>query len=132
MTGSTSRERSFDDISPQGGYGDWLAVGKKTPPYLLASMYFAYCASLMQEMAQAIDKKLDVEYFGTVAAKAKQAFEKYYTDESGRLRTNPVPYGNDDGNIGGTKEFDGHTQTAYANAIYMKMLNPEYMQLIRR
>ena len=119
------KERSFEDISPKGGYGDWLSVGKKTPPDLLASIYFAYCALLMQEMALAIDEKADAEYFGTVFTKAKQAFATHYTDGTGRFRTDAAAYGNGEGYIDGALGFDGHTQTAYANAIYMKMLTPE-------
>jgi alpha-L-rhamnosidase len=119
------RERSFEDISPKGGYGDWLSVGKKTPPDLLASIYFAYCASLMQEMALAINEKADAEYFGSVFQKARQAFTSHYTDGAGRFQTDAAAYGNGDGYIDGALGFDGHTQTAYANAIYMNMLNPE-------
>lgn len=119
------KERSFEDISPKGGYGDWLSVGKKTPPDLLASIYFAYCASLMQEMALAIDEKADAEYFGNVFTKAKQAFAAHYTDGAGRFRTDAAAYGNGEGYIDGELGFDGHTQTAYANAIYMKILTPE-------
>lgn len=119
------KERSFEDISPKGGYGDWLSVGKKTPPDLLASIYFAYCASLMQEMALAIDEKADVEYFGELFTKAKQAFAGQYTDGTGRFRTDAAAYGTGDGYVDGALGFDGHTQTAYANAIYMNMLSPE-------
>lgn len=119
------KERSFEDISPKGGYGDWLSVGKKTPPDLLASIYFAYSASLMQEMALAIDEKADAEYFGNVFAKAKQAFATHYTDGAGRFRTDAAAYGNGDGYVDGNLGFDGHTQTAYANAIYMKILSHE-------
>lgn len=118
-------ERSFEDLSPKGGYGDWLSVGKKTPPDMLASMYFAYCASMMQEMATALDKKADAEYFGTVFSKAKQAFTKHYINGEGRFKTNAAAYGNGDGYVDGALGFEGHTQTAYANAIYLKMLNSE-------
>lgn len=118
------REGSFEDISPKGGYGDWLSVGKKTPPDLLASIYFAYCASLMEKMAVAIDERADAEYFASVFIKAKQAFNSYYTNGSGRFKTNSAAYGNGAGYIVDESGFDGHTQTAYANAIYMNMLNP--------
>jgi len=119
------KEGSFEDITPKGGYGDWLSVGKKTPPDLLASIYFAYCASMMQEMASAIDKKEDADYFGSVFRKAKLAFTKHYTDGDGRFRTNAAAYGKGNGYVDGTLGFEGHTQTAYANAIYMHMLDPE-------
>jgi alpha-L-rhamnosidase len=29
------REGSFEDIRPKGGFGDWLSIGKKTPPDLV-------------------------------------------------------------------------------------------------
>lgn len=119
------KERSLEDISPKGGCGDWLSVGKKTSPDLLASMYFAYCASLMQEMAMAIDKKTDAEFFGSVFNLAKQALAEYYTDGLGRFKINSAAYGNGDGYVDGALGFEGHTQTAYANAIYMNLLNSE-------
>lgn len=117
-------ERSFEDISPKGGYGDWLSVGRKTPPDMLASMYFANCALMMSRMATAIDKKEDAEYFGMLFIKAKQAFAKHYTDGAGRFRTNAAAYGDGKGYVDGALGFDGHTQTAYANAIYMQLLDP--------
>ena len=119
------KERSFEDISPKGGYGDWLSVGKKTPPDLLASIYFAYCASLMQEMASSIGQKTDAEYFASVFDKAKKAFNKHYTDGKGRFRTDAAAYGNGDGYVDGALGFDGHTQTAYANAVYMNLLTSD-------
>jgi alpha-L-rhamnosidase len=36
------KSASFEDISPKGGFGDWLSVGKKTPPDMLATMYYGY------------------------------------------------------------------------------------------
>lgn len=123
------KEGSFEDITPKGGYGDWLSVGKKTPPDLLASIYFAYCASLMHEMALAIGEQTDAAYFGNIFTKAKQAFAAQYTDGAGRFRTNAAAYGNGDGYVDGALGFEGHTQTAYANAIYMKMLSPEMENL---
>ena len=123
------KEGSFDDINPKGGFGDWLSVGKKTPPDLLASIYLAYCADLMAEMALAIDKKSDVAYFKDLSAKAKKAFSIHYTNGTGKFITDAAVYGNGNGYVDGELGFDGHTQTAYANAIYMKILSPENEQV---
>lgn len=120
------KERSFEDITPKGGYGDWLSVGAKTPPDLLASMYFAYCARLMQEMALAIDKAENAAYFEAVFEKSKKAFDDYYTDGNGRIKTNAEVYGDGAGYVlEGQKEFNAHSQTSYANAIYMDLLDDE-------
>ncbi len=121
------KEGSLEDISPKGGYGDWLSVGKKTPPDLLASIYFAWCASMMQEMAIAIDNKTDAKFFESLFIKAKVAFSNHYTDGLGRFKTNAAAYGKGEGYVDGNLGFEGHTQTAYANAIYMKILNPAFV-----
>ncbi|WP_157493704.1 alpha-L-rhamnosidase [Draconibacterium sediminis] len=120
------KERSFEDLTPKGGYGDWLSVGAKTPPDLLASIYFAYCAQLMKEMAVAINETDDAGYFADLFEKSKNAFEAYYTDGNGRIRTNAEAYGDGAGYVlEGQTKFSGHSQTAYANAIYMGLLSDE-------
>lgn len=122
------KEGSFDEISPKGGFGDWLSVGKKTPPDMLATMYYGYVASMMAEMAKAIGKQDESAYYTTIFAKIKQAFLAHYTNETGKFKTNSAAYGNGDGYVDGDMGFAGHTQTAYANAIYMHMLKPDLTQ----
>jgi alpha-L-rhamnosidase len=119
------KEASFEDISPKGGFGDWLSIGKKTPPDLLASIYFAYCASLMHEMALAIGEESDAAYFEKLTAGIREAFQQHYTDGEGRFVTNAAAYGDGAGYVDGQMGFDGHTQTAYANAIFKDMLDPQ-------
>lgn len=118
------KEASFEDISPKGGFGDWLSIGKKTPPDLLASIYFAYCASLMHQMALAIGKTEEAAYFEKLRTDIRKAFSKHYTDGNGRFITNAAAYGDGSGYVDGHMGFDGHTQTAYANAIFKDMLDP--------
>ncbi|MPR33126.1 Bacterial alpha-L-rhamnosidase [Cytophagaceae bacterium SJW1-29] len=115
-------EGTFRDLSPKGGFGDWLSFGKKTPPDLLASFYFAYCADLMAEMAGALGKQDDQKRFGEMGQKIRKAVLDHYTDTKGRFKTDTVPYGNGAGYVDGQLGFSGHTQTAYANAIYMGIL----------
>lgn len=119
------KEASFEDISPKGGFGDWLSVGKKTPPDMLATMHYKHVASMMAEMATAIGKKDDAVKFETIATKIKAAFIKHYTNAVGKFITNAAAYGKGEGYVDGEMGFDGHTQTSYANAIYMGMLSPE-------
>jgi alpha-L-rhamnosidase len=119
------KEASFEDISPKGGFGDWLSVGKKTPPDMLATMYYAYVTSMMAEMANAIGKADEAAAYEASFTKIRQAFLAHYADETGKFKTNAVAYGDGEGYVDGQMGFDGHTQTAYANAIYMRMLNPD-------
>ena len=66
------KEASFEDINPKGGFGDWLSVGKKTPPDMLATMYYGYTASMMAEMAQAIGKKEEAQRFEDIFTKVNK------------------------------------------------------------
>lgn len=122
------KEASFEDINPKGGFGDWLSVGKKTPPDMLATMYYAYTASMMAEMAKAIGKNDESRRFEGIFNKIKQAFLTHYTDAQGRFSTNATAYGTGAGYVDGEMGFDGHTQTAYANALHMNMIKPELRQ----
>jgi len=122
------KEASFEEISPKGGFGDWLSVGKKTPPDMLATMYYGYVASMMAEMAGAIGKPDESARYSTIFDKIKQAFLNHYADATGKFKTNSAAYGDGDGYVDGQMGFEGHTQTAYANAIYMQMLKPDQTQ----
>ncbi len=121
-------EASFEDISPKGGFGDWLSVGKKTPPDMIATMYYAYCALMMGEMATAIHQEKEAAIFTGIFVKIKKAFLKHYSDTDGKLTTDAAAYGTGEGYIDGNMGFDGHTQTAYANAIYIAMLDSSLNQ----
>ncbi|WP_205942697.1 alpha-L-rhamnosidase [Pedobacter psychroterrae] len=113
-------EDTFKDISTNGGFGDWLSVGKQTPSYFLATMYYANCASMMAEMAHAIKVTEDVKKYKEVFSKIKQAIAANYINEQGIFQkkgSSVVTSGED-------RLFDGDTQTAYANAIYMDLLSP--------
>ena len=122
------KEGSFAEISPKGGFGDWLSVGKKTPPDMLATMYYGYVVSMMAEMAKAIDKSDESAQYDALFTKIKQAFLTHYTDENGTFKANSAAYGDGEGYVDGHMGFDGHTQTAYANAVYMNMITAEQKQ----
>ncbi|MBN8859022.1 MAG: family 78 glycoside hydrolase catalytic domain [Sphingobacteriales bacterium] len=118
-------EASFEDINPKGGFGDWLSVGKKTPPDMLATMYYNYCALMLAEMAKAIDNTDAAIYYSNISEKIKKGFAEHYIGADGKLTANAAAYGNGDGYVDGSLGFSGHTQTAYANAIYMHILSPD-------
>jgi alpha-L-rhamnosidase len=111
--GHVLKENTFDDINPKGGFGDWLSIGDKTSPDLLASIYYFYCARLMTEMCDAVGEKERASTFQQEASSIKTGFKKHYLGTDNRLRINNAAYGNEVEN-----SFSGHTQTAYANAIY--------------
>ncbi len=120
-------EATFEDLSPKGGFGDWLSFGKKTPPDMLASFYFAYCADLMAEMAIAISKPDDQKRFQEMGQNVRKALLDHYQASSGRFKSDTLPYGDGAGYVDGKLGFMAHTQTAYANAIYMDIVPPKAM-----
>lgn len=118
------KENAFADINPKGGFGDWLSFGKKTPPDMLASFYYAYCADLMAEMAEATGNAKDQQRFSDTGRKVREAIRAHYVDQQGRFKCDDKAYGNGAGYVDGALGFTGHTQTAYANAIYMDIIAP--------
>lgn len=125
------KERAFEEISPKGGFGDWLSVGKKTSPDLLASIYYFYCTRLMEEMAVAIGAGKDEQQLKQSVQQIRAAFLKHYTDGAGRFKVNTDLYGDVTGYVEYSKQngFHGHTQTAYANAVYMGLLPTDLMNI---
>lgn len=119
------KEGVFGDINPKGGFGDWLSIGEKTSPDLIATLYYFYCAKLMNEMCNAIHEKSYAESFKKEATAIQKAFKKHYIGSNSQLKTNKAVYGNGDGYVDGKNGFSGHTQTAYANALYFGILEGE-------
>ncbi|MBA7654520.1 Alpha-L-rhamnosidase [subsurface metagenome] len=118
-------EASFEDIIPHGGFGDWLSVGKKTPPDLIATLYYGFCAQLMAEMADATGREDRARHYREVFGKIQEGLRSHYTGEDGRFTCDASVYGKAAGYIDGNLGFEGHTQTAYANSIYMNFHAPE-------
>ncbi|MBW1644525.1 MAG: family 78 glycoside hydrolase catalytic domain, partial [Deltaproteobacteria bacterium] len=88
---------------PKGNcWGDWQALGAQTPQDLIATAYYAYDARLMAEMASVIGNGRDSGQYSLLADNIKNAFSQAYVTSHGRVK--------------------GDTQTAYALAIYMKLL----------
>jgi len=85
-----------------GGFGDWLAVGSKTPKDLISAAYFAYTTSLMIEIAEALDKKEDAAEYRELFEAIRANFQKSFVEADGKIA--------------------GNSQTAYCLAIYYDLL----------
>ena len=88
-------------------WGDWLAIGQKTPLDYIDTVYFAYTANLMSQMAAAIDRPADAAKYREWFDKIKTAFDSKYVKPDGSLTVD--------------------TQTAYALALYMHLI-PENLR----
>jgi alpha-L-rhamnosidase len=118
-------EASFEDIIPKGGFGDWLSIGKKTPPDLMASLYYSYCARLMSDMAEALGDMEKKVHYEELFKKIRIGILQHYGAPDLRFQCNEKAYGNGEGYIDGNLGFEGHTQTVFANGLYMDFFTPE-------
>ena len=68
-------------------YGDWLAIGSETPKDLIATAYWAYDASLMEKIANALNKPADAQKYAKVFEQIRSAFEQQYVKPDGTVST---------------------------------------------
>ena len=94
--------KNFLGINHGNDWGDWLSFGKKTPLDFVDTVYFAYSANLMSEMAAAIGKPNEAAEYRELFSRVKTAFNQKYVKPDGSLAVD--------------------TQTAYALALYMDLL----------
>ena len=87
------------------GFGDWLAIGSKTPKDLISQAYFAYSTSLMIEIADAVGKKEDAEKYRQLLVAIKADFQKSFVQADGKIA--------------------GDSQTAYCLAICFDLLTEQ-------
>jgi alpha-L-rhamnosidase len=83
-------------------WGDWLSFGQKTPLDYVDTVYYAYSARLMSEMAAAIGRTNEAAQYAQLADRVKAAFGKKYLKPDGSLTVD--------------------TQTAYALALFMDLI----------
>ncbi len=91
-----------DFISHRQAYGDWLSIGSKTPPDLIATAYWAYDTQLMARMARAIDRPADASRYEHLFAHLRSAFQQRFV--------------RDDGSVG------SNSQTSYVLALHMGLV----------
>ena len=118
-------EATFEDIVPKGGFGDCVTIGKKPPPALVASLYYSYCARLMSEMAEALGDTDKMKHYEDLFHKIRQGILQHYGAPDLRFQCEEEAYGNGEGYIDGNLGFEGHTQTVFANGLYMDFFTPE-------
>jgi alpha-L-rhamnosidase len=87
------------------GFGDWLAVGSKTPKELISAAYFGYSTSLMIEMADALGKSADAAKYRKLFQDISAEFQKSFVDADGKIA--------------------GDSQTGYCLALHFNLLTAE-------
>jgi alpha-L-rhamnosidase len=95
-------ENSKNLIRPDKGYGDWLSVDANTAKDVLGTAYFAHSTDLMARIAEALGKDNDAIKYRQLFAKIKQAFNRGFVAEDGRIKSD--------------------TQTAYVLALAFDLL----------
>ena len=84
-------------------WGDWLSIGEKTPIDFIDTVYFAYSAELMADMAKATHRKTEADQYRRLFENIRKAFNTKYVHADGSLAVD--------------------TETAYALSIYMNLLD---------
>jgi len=90
-------------LRPSHGYGDWLSIKADTPKDVLATAYFAYSTKLVAQTAHVLGKEQDAKKYETLFDEIKQAFNKAYVSDDGRIK--------------------GNTQTVYVLALAFDLLD---------
>jgi len=67
-------------------YGDWLSINAETPKDLLATAFWAYDAWLMSDMAKAVGKTSDEQYYRSLFESVRAAFQKAYIAPDGQIQ----------------------------------------------
>jgi len=72
-------------IGPDTGYGDWVAVDGSTPKTLISTAFYARCASMMAEMAQALGKASDAAAYGLLYTNICSTFQSNFVAADGTV-----------------------------------------------
>lgn len=116
-------ENSWTEVAPKGGFGDWLSMTDNNLAHdIMASMYYQYALKIMAEMSTAIGKEEKAKYYRNTYETSVAAFIEHYLDDEGKFQIDETAYGDGAGYFEGEKGFTGHTQSAYATALYFDLL----------
>lgn len=109
----------------EGGthFGDWLSPEGKTSYTLIATAYWAYDVSLMQQMAHATNRTQDETKYAQLFEKIRTAFQHTFIRSDGFV----AGADNNESSFGvinnpGAKASGGDTQTGYVLALHMNLL----------
>jgi alpha-L-rhamnosidase len=109
-------------------FGDWLAPEGKTDNTLIATAYWAYDVTLMEEMARATGRTGAEDAYARQFEKIRAAFQKQFVREDGFVAgADNTPTQFSQLGIHDTKSGDGATQTGYVLALHMNLL-PEKLR----
>jgi alpha-L-rhamnosidase len=78
--------RSKGLSGPGGGFGDWLAIGSKTPKDLISAAYFGYSTSLMAEIATALGKTEDAAKYEALFEEICTHFQATFVKPDGKIQ----------------------------------------------
>ncbi|WP_367872286.1 glycoside hydrolase family 78 protein [Luteolibacter sp. Populi] len=79
------RQKTPDNLGPNEGFGDWLAVGGDTPKDLLGTAYHAYSNKLVADLAEALGKQDDAAAYRQRFEEIRAAFQKAYVKPDGKI-----------------------------------------------
>jgi alpha-L-rhamnosidase len=74
-------------VGPDSGYGDWVSVDNSTPLNLISTAFYARCAAMMAEMAQALGKTSDAATYGLLFTNVRSAFQSNFVADDGTVGT---------------------------------------------
>jgi alpha-L-rhamnosidase len=74
-----------DFINHKKAYGDWLAIGSKTPQDVIATAFWGYSAQLMQQMAEAQHLDAEAAKYHKVFEDVRAAFQKNFIQPDGTV-----------------------------------------------
>jgi hypothetical protein len=74
-------------IGPDNGYGDWVSVDNSTPKTLISTAFYARCAAMMAEMAQALGKPSDAMAYRQLYTNICSAFQADFVAADGTVGT---------------------------------------------
>ena len=90
------------DTDRGSDYGDWLAIGAKTPKDLIGTAFFAYSTHLLAASYHAVGRDAEAIKYDQLFADIKTAFNKEYVTADGHIK--------------------GDTQCGYAMALKFELL----------
>lgn len=104
-------------------YGDWLSPEGKTNYVLIATAYWAYDATLMEQMARATGRTQQADNYAQLFERIRAAFQKQF------VRSDGFVAGADNSasqfgviNNPNAKSAGGDTQTGYVLALHMNLI----------
>jgi alpha-L-rhamnosidase len=103
-------------------FADWLSPEGVTPVDLIATAYWAYDVTLMQQMAHAVGRTSDEENYGALFEKIKTAFNQAWVRPDGFVGGVPPAAVFPSGVSRVLSDRPVETQTGYVLALHMNLL----------